>query len=990
MRATMGLLPIALISLISLLSFLPSVNAVKGHDFKTCSQSGFCRRGRALASRAAEADSWESPYSLLKDGLELDSQGSTFKGKVKSALYPDVRFSLRVDVLHDGLFRIRMDEVDGLKKRYDEASKWALVGEPELGSAQWSKGEKEISAVTRTGGERVELKIEYSPLKVGMWISGKEVIALNGRGLLHMEHFRTKEEPAAESSVESSSGEEEQTVLEPAKPTERPTAWFEGAEEDAYWSESFGGNTDSKPKGPESLSLDITFPLAQHLYGIPEHAAPLSLPTTQPPETRYNEPYRLYNLDVFEYLPDSPMALYGSIPLLHAHSKEGTVGALFLTGAETWIDVARPQVGGRGMSTHWVSESGILDLFLLPGPGPHQLFRQYTALTGPSALPQLFALGYHQCRWNYISSKDVLDVNRRFDDALMPLDVTWLDIEYAAEKKYFDWDKSNFPDPRAMVDAVAEAKRKMVAIVDPHLKKTSNYHVYQQAQERDVLIKKSDGKEYEGWCWPGASAYADFFHPDSWQWWRGLFRLGDGKDVKEGEGWIDSTKDLFIWNDMNEPSVFNGPEITMPKDNIHHGGWEHRDVHNLNGMLFHKQTSLALIERTNPPQRPFVLSRSFYPGSQQYGAIWTGDNGGTWEHMKVGLPMVLTLGVTGMAFAGADVGGFFGNPGPEMLTRWYQVGIFAPFFRGHAHIDTKRREPYLLEEPYKSIVRDALELRYAMLPLWYTLMHEASISGTPATRPHYVILPHDEQGFAIDDQYYIGDSMLVKPVTDEGATETSVYLAEDEVYYAFDDYTMYRGISSGAQIIVPSPLEKIPLFYRGGHIIPLRLRPRRSSSLMAQDPFTLVIGLSTKRAAVGELYLDDGESFSFRKGELVWRDFRAIKNGKKGIKIISDDRVPAHPTEAVYGVDLTGTWDPENTYARNIHDVRVERVVVLGLPAAPTSVHAVSNQQKVDLNFKWIKGSSAEGKRGQEGPASVLIIKDPGVGIAKDWEIVVE
>ncbi|KAJ7821562.1 glycoside hydrolase superfamily [Mycena olivaceomarginata] len=147
---------------------------------------------------------------------------------------------------------------------------------------------------------------------------------------------------------------------------------------------------------------------------------------------------------------------------------------------------------------------------------------------------------------------------------------------------------------------------------------------------------------------------------------------------------------------MNEPSVFNGPEISMPRDNIHYGGWEHRDVHNINGMLFSNLTSKAVQERTDPPQWPFVLTHSFFAGSQRSGAMWTGDNL-------------------------ADIGGFFGNPEPEMLIRWYEVGIFNPFLCAHAHIDTKRRKPFLLEQPYKGIVKDILRLRYTMLPVWYTL-----------------------------------------------------------------------------------------------------------------------------------------------------------------------------------------------------------------------------------------------------------------------------
>ncbi len=130
----------------------------------------------------------------------------------------------------------------------------------------------------------------------------------------------------------------------------------------------------------------------------------------------------------------------------------------------------------------------------------------------------------------------------------------------------------------------------------------------------------------------------------------------------------------------------------------------------------------------------------------------------------------------------ADVGGFFGNPEPEMLVRWYAVGIFSPFLRAHAHIDTKRREPYLLDEPYKSIVRDILRLLYTMLPVWYTAFREASVTGLPVLRPHYVAFPHDEAGFAIDDQYFVGSSgLLVKPVTRKSATEETVYLPEDQV-----------------------------------------------------------------------------------------------------------------------------------------------------------------------------------------------------------------
>jgi alpha 1,3-glucosidase len=215
--------------------------------------------------------------------------------------------------------------------------------------------------------------------------------------------------------------------------------------------------------GPESLSLDISFPHHANVYGIPSHASPLSLPTTTGADPTYSDPYRLYNLDVFQYDADSPMSLYGAIPLLHAHSEKSTVGVWNVLASETWIDVSHPTFDST--STHWISESGILDLFLLPGPTSPDVFSQYTALTGTPYLPPLFSIAYHQCRWNYITSDDVRSVAKRFDEEDMPLDVIWLDIEYSEEHKYFMWNDKMFPDPVEMVNDVASAGRKVCLLL---------------------------------------------------------------------------------------------------------------------------------------------------------------------------------------------------------------------------------------------------------------------------------------------------------------------------------------------------------------------------------------------------------------------------------------------------------------------------------------------------------------------------------------------
>ncbi|KAJ7350775.1 glycoside hydrolase family 31 protein [Mycena albidolilacea] len=976
--------PWTLVGVLSLLLAVPDALAVKSHDFKTCSQAGFCRRGRALSARAAETKAWKSPYSVDVSSIAITPDKAVFTAGVHSSLYPDIHFGLELRVHEDGVVRVRLDEVNGLRKRYDEAASWALIAEPKISQdITWTAGKKDIRA--KYGNN--EVVVAFEPLTVSLLRGGKPQVVLNGRGLLHMEHFRnkkveeTKTEEAAPAPEEGAEDAAEQVVLQAeAEPEVNPRAWFEGETEDDWWEERFSTWTDSKPKGPESLSIDISFPSHGTIYGIPQHATRLALPTTAGDSPTFTDPYRLYNADVFEYLASSPMSLYGSIPVLHAHSADSTVGIFHAVGSETWIDVSH--ASDKSTETHWISESGILDLFLMPGPTPADIFAQYSRLTGTPVLPPHWSLGYHQCRWNYISSEDIRTVQKRFDEEDMPVDVFWLDIEYADEHKYFMWDEKNFPDPVEMTNDVAANGRKMVVIVDPHLKRTSNYPAFQEASDRKVLVKQPNGEgEYEGWCWSGSSSWIDFFDPNSWDWWKGLFKT---TALKSGWSWTSSTTDIHIWNDMNEPSVFNGPEISMPRDNIHYGGWEHRDVHNINGMLFSNLSSKAVQERTDPPQRPFVLTRSFFAGSQRFGAMWTGDNLGTWEHMAVGVQMVLANGIAGMSFAGSDVGGFFGNPEPEMLIRWYQVGIFNPFLRAHAHIDTKRREPFLLEQPYKGIVKDLLRLRYTMLPVWYTAFRETSVTGVPVLRPHYVVFPKDPKGFAVDDQYFIGASgILVKPITTKGATETTVYLAEDEVYYDYFSHHVYRGAAKGKEISVKAELHQVPVFVRGGSIVPTRERPRRSSPLMKLDPFTLRVALSKAGSARGELYLDDGVTYSHEKGQFVWREFTA-QTAKKTVRITTKDLGAEKKEEAVDGVALA-SYNPTNVYAETIKDVRVEKIVVEGLSGKPASVKVEGGKELV---WEYAPGIAAGGKG--EGVAGVLTIKDPKVLVVKDWTIVIQ
>ncbi|TVY59550.1 Glucosidase 2 subunit alpha [Lachnellula suecica] len=917
--------------------FTPAVS-VKYENFKTCDQAGFCKRNRAYADEAAATSSWKAPFALAPDTLSWKN------GQLKGTILKTINTIGETEKRQKGEIELRHNS-KVRKERYNEVESWAIVGGLGLSRNAAESRDAEKTTVTYGPDGKFEAVITFAPFGIDFKRDSATQIKFNDRGLINIEQWRPKIDRGV---PEKKEGEEETPVPEvPA-----------GEDESTWWDESFGGQTDSKPKGPESVSLDITFPGYEHVFGIPEHAGPLSLRETRGGTGAHTDPYRLYNADVFEYIMDSSMTLYGAIPFMQAQKKDSTVGVFWMNAAETWIDIIKEKEAHNPLSlgigsktdtkTHWFSESGLIDVFVFLGPTPKDVTKAYGELTGYTQLPQEFAIAYHQCRWNYNSDEDVKDVDRKMSKHQIPYDVIWLDIEYTDEKKYFTWDPLTFTNPIGMLEQLDKSDRKLVAIIDPHIKNTDNYPVVSELKSKDLAVHNKDGNIYEGWCWPGSSHWIDCFNPAAIKWWIGLFKYSA----------FTSLPNLFIWNDMNEPSVFNGPETTMPKDNIHHDNWEHRDVHNLNGLTFVNATYQAMLERKKGEiRRPFVLTRSFYAGSQRMGAMWTGDNQANWDHLAAGFPMIINNGISGFPFAGADVGGFFGNPEKDLLTRWYQAGAFYPFFRGHAHIDTRRREPYLAGEPYTGIITQALRLRYALLPAWYTAFHEASVNGTPILRPHYFVYPSDESAFAIDDQFFVGSTgLLAKPVVTEGATSVDIYIPDSEVYYDYFDFEKYQGQGHKT---VQAPLEKIPLLMQGGHIIPRKDRPRRSSGLMKWDPYTLVVVLGNEGTASGKLYVDDGETFDYQTGAFIHRSF----NFKNGVLASSNLGTKGKLTDK---------------YIKTMKNVGVERVVIVGAPKEWASKASV----KVGGAEAGIEFHAEEG-----GKAAWAVVKNPKVAIGEDWKI---
>ena len=839
-----------------------------------------------------------------------------------------MRFRLELIGLKDSSFRFKVREAFPLVPRFEVP--YVVNGEPEPQTISIVEQNADGFKL-KSSEDGNEVFVNAKPFRMDFFSKNELVLSVNGKGLLRFEHTRAKQEQNNEDSANPDS--DNQVNHGDLDDGEAGT-----------WEESFGGNTDSKPHGPQGISVDFNFIGMDHVYGVPEHADSLSLK-----DTSDSDPYRLYNLDVFEYELWNKMALYAAIPFMMGHNKDKTVGIFWLNAAETWIDVKKSTSGVLGSlsnmvssskprtDTHWMSESGIIDAFVFLGPRPKDISRQFGKITGTTPLPPKFSIAFHQCRWNYNDQDDVRMVNEKFDEYDIPMDVMWLDIEHTDGKKYFTWDGRKFPNSIEMIQNLTAVGRKMVTIVDPHIKKDNGYWVHKDCTDLGLYVKNKDGNDYEGWCWPGASYYPDFLNPTVRNYFSEQYKL----DKYQG-----STLDLYTWNDMNEPSVFNGPEVTMPKDMVHQDGVEHRDVHNMYGHLYVMATYEGHLIRADKTRRPFILTRSAFAGTQKYAAIWTGDNTAEWGHLEASVPMCLSLSISGMSHVGADIGGFFGNPDGELFVRWFQAAAFQPFMRSHAHIDTKRREPWLYNDSELKLIRQAVRMRYSYLPFWYTLFFEGERSGVPPMRPVWFEFPDDEGSFGIDNEHMIGNSLLVHPISKSGVTDELVYFPGQEFWY--DIFTQER-LDVKGNVNIKVKYDHIPIYQRGGTIIPKQERIRRASSLMHNDPYTLYVALDKNGKANGTLYIDDGQSFDYRQGKFIYTQFNFDGKVLSGHLLENPDY-------------KTKSW--------------LERVVILGVDSnmGPARLRTPAGEEvalttNYDLNKK------------------VLIIRKPGVNMGEDWEI---
>ena len=611
-----------------------------------------------------------------------------------------------------------------------------------------------------------------------------------------------------------------------------------------------------------SIKMDMTIPESILLTGLPERCGSSILS-----DTSTSWFYHFYNIDVFKYDFNQFNSIYGSIPYIMSFSYGGTIfsGFYWNNPSETFISLKSTN---EGKQLIYLSESGIFDFSFFASLNLEHYYKSMNEYIGQTPIPNIFAFGYHQSRFSYEDLEEVKIIDDKFDKYEVPYDSIWLDIDHTDNKKYFHYDIKKFPKEKTknFFNELNEKGRKVIVILDPHIKIDNWYPVYYKSKN-NFFVKKEDSTDFVGNCWSGDSSFLDFFNKETINFWKNLI-------LKEEDYFYPGINNIHIWNDMNEPSVFKINRNTLPKNTIikyNSQNYEHREVHNLYGYFMHRASYEALLEKYNNKIRPFILTRSFYIGSHKYSAMWTGDTKSNFDSLKNAISMMISLSISGYSFIGCDIGGFAEEGSIQLYKRWYQNGVFYPFFRGHSHESVLRREIWLFSENDFLNIKKSILIRYNLIPYIYTQFYLNYISGMPIIKPIWF---WDQSELALtefaDIEYFFGNGILVRPVLDEVEDRKniiSIFLPENERWYDFYDLNEIDSDKKNKKIDYNISNEKIGAFIKGGEIITKKMRLRRSVQKMKNDPLTIIIALDLENKSSGIIYFDDEESLDYQREE---------------------------------------------------------------------------------------------------------------------------
>ena len=603
--------------------------------------------------------------------------------------------------------------------------------------------------------------------------------------------------------------------------------------------------TSTNGKANASLSI----PEGTSIYGGGEVTGPL---------LRNGKTIKLWNTDSGAYGVDNGKRLYQSHPWMMGVRKDGTAfGILFDTSWKAELSCTNQKIELK-------SEGVPFRVFIIDRDSPQAVVRGLSELTGTMPMIPRWALGYQQSRFSYTPANRVIEIADTFRQKKIPCDVIWMDIDYMDGYRIFTFNPTTFPNPKAVNRDLHIRGFHSAWMIDPGAKVDPDYFVYKSGTENDIWVKTADGKNFTGDAWPGAAAFPDFTYPKANKWWRSLYKdfLAQGVDG--------------VWNDVNEPQINDTPNKTMPENNFHRGGGKipagtHLQYHNVYGFLMVKASREGIMD-VRPEKRPFILTRSNFLGGQRYAATWTGDNGSSWEHLKMSVPMSLTLGLSGQPFSGADIGGFLFNANADLFGNWIGFGAFYPFARGHACAGTNNKEPWAFGNEIEDASRIALERRYILLPYFYTLLHEASTNGMPIMRPVFFADPKDLSLRAEEEAFLIGDDLLIIP--------------------AFANHpNLPKGIWRELSLVEGDKQNKYQakIKLRGGSIVPTG-KIIQNTNEKSLDPLTLLVCLDSQGQAKGTMYWDAGDGWTFKKGDYSQQTFTAEKDGNTVIVRLADQK----------------------------------------------------------------------------------------------------
>ena len=539
-----------------------------------------------------------------------------------------------------------------------------------------------------------------------------------------------------------------------------------------------------------------------------------------------------WGTDEYGYHKDTD-PLYKSIPIYYALNDNGAYGIFFDNTYQAHFDFGLER---ENITSFW-AQGGEMNYYFIGGPELLDVCKRYTKLTGVPEMPPMWALGYQQCKWSYYPEKQVLDIASKLRELKIPCDAIYLDIDYMDGFRCFTWDKEKFPNPKGLVDTLKAKGFQTMVIIDPGIKKDKDYSVFQEGLEKGYFCKRIDGHYVEGKVWPGDCYFPDFTRPEVREWWAGLYK-----------GLIEETGIAGVWNDMNEPALFEVESKTFPLDVLHdYDGHQtgHRKAHNIYGMQMARATAEG-VKKFRNGQRTLIITRSGYSGLQRYSSVWTGDNIATYEHLWLADVQAQRLAISGISFCGSDIGGFINQPSPELMMRWIQLGIFHPFCRVHSSGDHGDQEPWSFGEECLDVFRKYVELRYQLLPYIYTAFYQYYSEGTPMLRPLVFFDQSDDETKDRDHEFLCGDHILVCPVTTDAARSRKVYLPASTWY----NYWTEAAMEGGNEYNVASPLDEIPIFIKAGAII-------------SKYPVQQYVGEKKIETVTLDIYFKEGKEYSY-------------------------------------------------------------------------------------------------------------------------------